>query len=194
MNYRPDILSAYDAFFKEAHVALFSKEQRDHTKQAGIRDRISKYLVSKMRHGKVLAEDLAKEQAATQRLNKILQLKDLDLAAAKGDLSAATRALEQHQGKAFDPAAFAKSEQRQKITHGLGAGALGLGAIGVPAAYYGGKAQGEADKTQTRNLAFDTGAAAGLAAPYVIKGLGRIAQGLDTQGLLPSYQNYQGGS
>jgi hypothetical protein len=55
---------------------------------------------------------------------------------------------------------------------GLGAAGLGAGAYGL-----GQHNQAQADKT-TRNVAFGAGAAAGLAAPTVLRGIGNTASGL----------------
>jgi hypothetical protein len=66
----------------------------------------------------------------------------------------------------------------------LGLGAAGMG-VGLPAAYMAGQGRGEADKTRTRNIAFGAGAAAGLAAPTLIRGLGHIARGAAQSGAFP---------
>jgi len=64
-------------------------------------------------------------------------------------------------------------------------------AIGVPAAAGGGYLMGRpseeelhAAQTKNRNVAFGAGAATGLAAPYVIRGLGQLA-GSGGPGLMP---------
>lgn len=71
----------------------------------------------------------------------------------------------------------------------LGVGGLGLG-VGLPAAYMAGQGQGAADKTRTRNIAFGAGAAAGIAAPTLIRGLGSIARGAGQSGAFPELEGY----
>jgi hypothetical protein len=55
----------------------------------------------------------------------------------------------------------------------------------VPAAYMAGHGRGEEGKTRMRNLAFGAGAATGLAAPTLIRGLGHIARGAGQSGAFP---------
>lgn len=73
---------------------------------------------------------------------------------------------------------------------GIGAGTLA--AIGIPAAGLGGYMLGRPDEAaqeqqrqRTRNIAFGAGAATGLAAPYVIRGIGSLANSIGGQGLYP---------
>jgi len=89
--------------------------------------------------------------------------------------------------------------------HGVGAatetaatpkkGKLGLGAVaalGIPAAGLGGYMLGrpntdeiEQQRVRSRNIAFGAGAATGLAAPHIIRGLGSLANSVGGQGLYP---------
>lgn len=66
---------------------------------------------------------------------------------------------------------------------GGGVGLAGLAA--APIAYGVGQQRGEGDMKRTRNIAFGAGAATGLAAPHLIRGLGQIARGVGQTGLYP---------
>ena len=75
---------------------------------------------------------------------------------------------------------------------GKGMGAGTLAAIGIPAAGLGGymlgrpnEAAQEQQRQRTRNIAFGAGTATGLAAPYVIRGIGSLANSIGGQGLYP---------
>ena len=63
---------------------------------------------------------------------------------------------------------------------------MGGAAAGIPLAH----SAGEGDKKLTRNLAFGAGAAAGLAAPKLVRGLGHIARGTGQTGAFPELQGY----
>jgi hypothetical protein len=109
--------------------------------------------------------------------------------AAKAEQQAAQRA-ESLKRFAEDPDALAKAQQSGKLWKGVGMGAAGLGAVGIPTAAYLGHQKGEAGKKRTRNIAFGAGAAAGLAAPQIVRGLGQIARGAGQTGLFPELQGY----
>jgi len=64
---------------------------------------------------------------------------------------------------------------------------LGAGAIGVPTAYYMGQGFGQDESHRDKMLAFGGGAAAGLFAPRIIRGLTSTAQNL---GLTPGQGGY----
>jgi len=55
---------------------------------------------------------------------------------------------------------------------------IGAGLLGVPAAYLGGRAQAEQDAARGKLLAFGGGAAAGLFAPRILRGLAEGANRL----------------
>jgi hypothetical protein len=72
---------------------------------------------------------------------------------------------------------------RRNAMIGGGLGLAGLAA--APIAYGAGQRRGEGDMKRTRNIAFGAGAATGLAAPHLIRGLGQIARGVGQTGLYP---------
>jgi hypothetical protein len=198
VQYDANTYRLYDDLFQEAHTALCVKEAQ---KQPGM---IRRGLSALFGSGeKATAEELKmlREQAVRQeqaiadaahRMGKT----EADVAAqmsraAKAEELAAQRAESLKQfGK--DPEALAKAQQSGRLWKGVGLGAAGLGAAGIPIAAHLGHEKGEAGKKRTRNIAFGAGAAAGLAAPQIVRGLGSIARGAGQTGLFPELQGYGG--
>ena len=89
-------------------------------------------------------------------------------------------------GAAAAPAEAAATSPKSKV--GLGT----VAALGIPAAGLGGYMLGrpntdeiEQQRVRSRNIAFGAGAATGLAAPHIIRGLGSLANSVGGQGLYP---------
>jgi len=178
VKYRPEILSLYGDIFDDTHQAL--------TKEARVP--FSKRIVDFLRRGKTLraAESRAvageaaaarKEQAVQDALHRMQQL-EFDKKLLERQLGTATKEL----GAA--PGALSRAQ----LLRNIGLGGTAVGAAGIPLAYSMGKDTGEAKQKRTRNLAFGAGAAAGMAAPHIIKGLGQIARGAGQTGLFPEFQ------
>jgi len=206
MHYTAETFAQYDALFRDAHAAL--------TKEAGALDWMGRRFAKRV-HGaapegsigsrilerfrnpqakQVEAALAAQKDEAARALaqqqdfsRQILHQRDAAQAAQTG-YRAEIGTLEKQIAEQAEQAAQAAPRSSAGLKT-----LAGIGLAGVPAAgaggYYGGQylANEEAEKQRlrTRNLAFGTGAAAGIAAPHVIQGLGRIARGARGTGLFP---------
>lgn len=190
MQYRPDILSLYGQLFKDAHEEL--------TKEAGIFSRIGRFFTAPGRARRAEAA-LAKsegqagryEQAIDDAAHRMGGL-EYDVAAARAASSKAEQQSAQYAKEMAELGAKPGQLGRYKA---LAAGGLGLGALGAGGgalAYGAGRSQGEADKRRTRNIAFGAGAATGLAAPQLVRGLGSVARGINRTGLYPELEGMGG--
>jgi hypothetical protein len=200
VRYDAETYRLYGDLFQEAHIALHVKEAsvgRAAAKEApgffrslfGGGERASQKAYIKGLEEQGVRGEQALDDAAHR-----MGLIEADVAA---QTSRATKAeeLAAQRGESLgqfakDPEALSKAQQSGKIWKGVGMGAAGLGAAGIPTAAYLGHQKGEEGKKRTRNLAFGAGAAAGLAAPQVIRGLGSIARGAGSTGLFPELQGY----
>lgn len=197
MRYDAETYRLYNDLFQEAHIALHVKEAQ---KSPGMLRRGLSALFGSGERAAAKSE-LAHLQGRVPELEKALEesahakgLMESDIALEKG-LRSKAEELAAQRGESLgqfakDPEALSKAQQSGKIWKGVGMGAAGLGAVGIPTAAYLGHQQGEAGKKRTRNLAFGAGAAAGLAAPQVVRGLGQIARGAGQTGLFPELQGY----
>lgn len=203
MRYREDILQTYGQLFDDAH-AQFIKEAANPAEEYGI---ISELLakLKGVRRASVAREMPEMLEAARLREADLADLQRLNAdATAKWESeydklrSAHKSTAEQLAAYQKDPNALAKAQQAAAEAEGSAANAkkwmlpiAGAGAVGIPTAYFIGKSKGEEGKTTTRNLAFGAGAAAGLAAPHVYRGvkdtLGNAASRLrdNAIGMLP---------
>lgn len=189
MRYDAETYRLYDDLFQEAHTALCVKEAQ---KQPGlIRRGLSALFGGGERAGaeelKLLRERVPELEKAIEESAHAKSLLESDVARHMGR---AERAEEMFRRVGTDPAALAKAESAGKMWKGVGLGGLGLAGAGIPTAAYLGHQKGEAGKKRTRNLAFGAGAAAGLAAPQIVRGLGHIARGAGQTGLFPELQGY----
>lgn len=188
MRYRSDILALYGQLFDDAHTAL--------TKEAageGLGARFMRRFFSNPRRMAQMEgalgrtqEELAQlsgrhEQVVSDTAHR-LQQADFDRRLYQGQAERANKEL-----AALGTKPGEVSRLRRNAMIGGGIGLAGL--AGAPLAYGVGQQQGEANKKRTRNIAFGAGAAAGLAAPQVIRGLGNIARGVGQTGLYPELQN-----
>jgi hypothetical protein len=185
VRYRPDILALYGQLFGDAHAAL--------TKEAGVADWLARRFYAGPRQVRQYAsmagkaqEELAQlsgrhEQVVSDTAHR-LQQADFDRRLYQGQAERANKELSALGAKPGEV-----SSLRRKAMIGGGLGLAGL--AGAPLAYGAGQQQGEANKKRTRNIAFGAGAAAGLAAPQVIRGLGNIARGVGQTGLYPELEN-----
>ena len=145
---------------------------------------------------KLLEQELAKTKDVNAGYEKAIQGLELDAGTLQSQLNVANQNFAKNYGINTSPAALEEAGRSKQLWKGLGIGGLGAAGAGIPAAHYLGKQQGEEGKNRTRNVAFGVGAASGLAAPHIIRGLGRIAQGVEGTGLFPGMQgmqNYSGG-
>lgn len=194
MRYRPEILALYADLFGDAHETL--------QKEAGLFSRMGKAVQSGVKgfgkgvaealppsKAKMLERELAASKDVNEGLSKAVQGLELDAGTLQSQLNAAKQNFAKTYGIKASPEALEEAGRSKKLWQGLGLGSLGTAAVGIPTAHYLGQQEGEADKDQTRNVAFGVGAASGLAAPHVIRGLGRIAKGVEGAGLLPGFQN-----
>jgi hypothetical protein len=167
VHYADDTFALYEGLFKEAHAAV--------VKTAGWRDFLARKLSPK------LDETILRQDAALQHAAEVAERRAYDEALAAG------QKLKDGGGASANEVASANKWRNRALV----GGGLGLG-VGLPAAYYAGHGQGTADKNRTRNLAFGAGAAAGITAPHLIRGLGQIARGAGQTGLFPDLQGYGG--
>jgi hypothetical protein len=190
VRYSADTFDLYNGLFKEAHVAL--------TKEGRV-GRLRQYL------GRLLNPETEKtiaslgervgqqDIAVTEALERLTK-KEWDEALALRKAEGLAKEVETYGAR---PGALGEAEQsagsaRLGRNVAMGAGGLGIG-VGMPAAYAAGHGQGEAGKTRTRNIAFGAGAATGLAAPTLIRGLGHIARGAGQTGIFPELEGFGGG-
>ena len=126
-----------------------------------------------------LGETVARQEAAISGSVDDLLKARIDAASAKKGLGSATEELKQFGAK---PGALTSANRGRNLA------LLGMGgaAAGIPLAH----AAGEGDKKRTRNLSFGAGAAAGLAAPQLVRGLSHIARGAGQSGAFPELQGY----
>lgn len=188
MRYRADILTLYGHLFDDAHSAL--------TKEAGVFDRIGRWLAAP-RRARLAEEALAKSEGQVGRLEQAAEdaahrmaLMEHDIAAAR---AAEQRAQQQATSYAQDIGQLGAAPGQIGRYRALATGGALLGAGGLaaaPLAYSAAQRRGEEQRKRTRNIAFGAGAATGLAAPQLIRGLGQIAQGVGQTGLYPELQGY----
>jgi hypothetical protein len=189
VQYAPDTFALYEGLFKEAHDALIKE-----AKGEGMFRRFVNLFRSPA--DEKLMQQLAHQEAATKGLTEELASKSYDEALHLGNIDRLTKEVEQLGAR---PGALTEAQQaatqagqtaeqaRRGRNIALGVGGAGLG-VGLPAAYYMGQQRGEKGKTRTRNLAFGAGAAAGIAAPQLIRGLGHIARGAGSSGAFPELE------
>lgn len=198
MRYSDDTFQLYAGLFEEAHACV---------KTAGaVLDRALSWTAKKISPKSVaraeeMAAQAARHEAASKGMAEMYEGSQYELALAR-------REAEQHAKElsalGADPGALTAANQQAEAAQqaasrarsgrntALGVGAAGLG-VGVPVAYMAGRNQGDADKTRTRNLAFGAGAAAGIALPSVVRGLGNIARGAGQSGAFPELADAVGG-
>jgi hypothetical protein len=208
MRYRAETFALYDVLFTEAHQALVKegtiKEARGMFARLGGRlsamgeawRASSPATIAARRQ----AEELAAHQAKMTEMAQALGAADKSVAetaakhkALQQNLTAeqAARKTEQdqvtHEMKQYKatPGALTRAQRLRNV----GLVGTGLGVAGVPAAYYAGRSGAEEKGRTTRNLAFGAGAAAGLAAPQLVSGLGAIANSAGQTGLFPDLQS-----
>jgi hypothetical protein len=190
MQYRPDILTLYGQLFKDAHEEM--------SKEAGIFSRIGRFFTAP-RRARMAEEALAKaegqaarhEQAISDAAHRMGQM-EFDVAASRAAQQKAEQQAAQYAKEMGELGAKPGQLGRYKALAAGGLGLGALGAVGAPLAYGAGKSQGEADKKRTRNIAFGAGAAAGLAAPQLVRGLGQVARGVSRTGLYPELEGVGG--
>lgn len=189
MQYADDTFALYGDLFKEAHAALVKEGRIGRIRQwlGRLANPETEHMVQGLGERVGQQDDVIKkmvETAEKAQFDDALRARQMEQMAKEIEtLGARPGALGEAQ------AGQAAAEQATQQARGgrnlaLGAGALGVGA-GVPLAYGAGTQRGEADKVRTRNLAFGAGAAAGIAAPTLIKGLGGIARGAAQTGAFP---------
>jgi hypothetical protein len=169
LTYSPEIFPLYEELFSEAH---------GHLKTAGFIQDLLRSGKNARRVGE-LGETVARQEAAiTGSMDDLLKAR-IDATAAEKGLGTATKELEQFGAK---PGALTSAKRGRNLA------LLGMGgaAAGIPLAH----SAGEGDKKRTRNLAFGAGAATGLAAPQLVRGLGNIARGVGRTGVFPELQGY----
>jgi hypothetical protein len=182
VRYRPEIFALYDDLFKEAHESLikdaelFSRAGR--TISRGW-NRVSPWArASRAAQSSELAVQraaAAEQRAVATEAAHAKLVADQPAQLAKGIEDATVAARERASGMG-------------RIAAGVGA----AGALGTGGAYLYGRHGAEEERKRTRNLAFGAGAAAGIAAPTIIRGLGNIASGAGQTGLFPELQGYEG--
>ena len=184
MRYRAETFALYDALFTEAHQTLV----KDGTiKEAGLFSRMGSGLKAmgeawKSTSPKALhAAERATLNNQVGSLSQALTKQEAEHLALKATHDTAKKELQQF---GADPGALT-SAQRWK---NLGLTGTVAGAAGIPAAYYAGQSGAEQKGRTSRNLAFGAGAAAGLAAPQLVTGLGAIANSAGQTGLFPELQ------
>ena len=189
MHYASDTFALYDDLFKEAHATLVKEGRVGRIRQA-----LSRWINPETE--RALAE--ASERAATGEAALGRAAHEAEQAAfdramltrQQEQLAKEVETLGQRPGAYTEAVAErgaaeqAAQRARQFRNLALGTGAAGMG-VGLPAAYLAGQQRGEKDRTRTRNIAFGAGAAAGLAAPQLIRGLGSIARGAAQTGAFP---------
>lgn len=191
MHYRPEILSLYADLFEDAH-ASFQKEAAG---EGMLRRLINRFHVNprQLRQAEGTASAFEDALTSTEDLLSASQQRQQQLQQAIDDAAARMHGMESDIGgyrKALESAEGdllkrerelkelgAEPGQLQRLkTMARGGLALGLaGGVGAPIAYGLGRSAGEDERKRTRNIAFGAGAATGLAAPKIIRGLGRIA-------------------
>jgi hypothetical protein len=188
VHYAADTFALYEGLFKEAHEALIKEGRGEST--------LRRFINLFRSPNKQMAEQLAHSEAATKGLTEELAGKSMDEALHLRNIEKLTKEVE---GLGARPGALTEAQEaatqagqaagqaRRGRNIALGVGGAGLG-VGLPAAYMVGHGQGEKGKTRTRNLAFGAGAAAGIAAPQLIRGLGSIARGAGRSGAFPELE------
>lgn len=190
MHYSADTFALYEGLFKEAHDALIKEGRVGRIRRFLGRlfdpsaARRAEGLAERVGQQDIAVEELA-EQLAKERVDKAIRLREMEGLAKEVETLGA-------QPGALTAAEQAADKARLGRNLALGAGGLGVG-VGIPAAYTLGHGRGEAGKTRTRNIAFGAGAATGLAAPTLIRGLGRIARGASQTGVFPELEGAGGG-
>jgi hypothetical protein len=195
MLYRAATFELYGALFKEAHTTL-TKEGQGLFQRAGnwMRRLVAKpgALGRAETRATRAEEGLHRAQQSIDDAAHRMSLQDADLGIARSAAEKAQRESAKHvkELEAFgaDPGALTRARRVA-----IGAGALGgLGLAAAPVAYSAARSKGEQERKRTRNLAFGAGAATGLAAPKLIRGLGQAARGVGQTGLFPEMQGYPG--
>jgi len=222
MVYTDDTYALYDELFHDAHQGLMKTAgvarwlgekaqnvyRRGHSmftnpkrieglraseEQARVAAQNAAFEAQNAQLGQTLAEGAAKRQAKQHAVEKAQQE-----AARAAQATKHTNELAQLNAT---PGALTDAQRSAQNWRRFGTGAAVAGGVGVPAAYAMGNASGSEDAIRTRNLAFGAGAATGLAAPQLVRGLGHIARGVSNmnQGLYPesgysdAYDPYAGG-
>ena len=183
MKYRTDILALYGDLFDEAHTSLEKYAFAQEVMGAGMGLREIARRVGAFGSRVFGGGSKSPAVAKAVRPRPAIEARPTYLNESERAAIAAGRMPEP---RVAAPAA------KPAAKPGIGAGTVA--AVGIPAAGVGGymlgapdKAQAEAERTRTRNIAFGAGAATGLAAPYVIRGIGSLANGIagGNQGLYP---------
>jgi hypothetical protein len=189
MHYADDTFALYEDLFKEAHTVLVKEGRVGRVRQA-----LSRWLNPQTEQAlTAAAERAATGEAALGRAAQEAEQAAFDramLLRKQEQLAKEVEALG-HSPDAYSKAIAGRETAEQAAQRArtgrniaLGAGAAGLG-VGLPVAHIAGQRRGTADKTRMRNVAFGAGAAAGLAAPTLVKGLGHIARGAAQSGAFP---------
>lgn len=215
MRYRPETFALYTALFTEAHQTLVKESafkearifrsmgrrlQQGWRGLTGAAEKETAQLSDAVINQEAAMKELQREQAAAVA-NSAKQTTARGAAedavrAAKEQAAAQQAQMEAAHG------AYRQQAEQEMAQYGAKPGALtsaqrmrnvglagaGLGLAGVPAAYYAGQHGAEQQGRTSRNLAFGAGAAAGLAAPQLVSGLGAIANTAGQTGLFPELQ------
>lgn len=192
MRYRPDILTLYGQLFDDTAAML--------TKEAGFFDWLGRVMakpgtVKRMQQeASHLRGEVGRQAKAIEESAHTMGLMEADIAAAR---AAEQRAQQELAKRTKELGALGAEPGQLGRLKALAAGGALTGAAGLaaaPLAYGAAQRSAEQQRRRTRNLAFGAGAAAGLAAPQLVRGLGRIAQGVGQTGLYPELQGLSVGS
>lgn len=187
MRYRPNILALYGQLFEDAHAGLLKEAGGE-----GIAARLGRRFFSNPR--RVASAEQAAEQAMGQASRSEqavsdaahrMGLMEADIATSRSAQEQLKQQLAAREGEirrlGTEPGEVTRLHRNAMIGGGLGLAGLAA----APIAYGVGQQRGEGDMKRTRNIAFGAGAATGLAAPHLIRGLGQIARGVGQTGLYP---------
>ena len=209
MHYRTDIFALYGDLFEETHAELVKQAGLFARMGGAIKNRLASRAFAPKIVEKAL-DTTARQSAESQLLQRLQAQYPAQFANATPEMIgqqyshlikpevAAARKSRLPLGATPPPSALPAPEAtRTNVGETATAGKKGMGlgtlaAVGIPAAGLGGYMLGRPDeaaqeqqRTRTRNIAFGAGAATGLAAPYVIRGLGSLANSIGGQGLYP---------
>jgi len=185
MRYRADILTLYDQLFGDASSML--------TKEAGVVDWFGRLLAKPGRIQRAESQVSRLEQAVKDQAHR-QGLAEFDIAASQAAQQRAEQELAKRTKELAQLGAKPGQLGRLKALAAGGALAGGVGLAAAPLAYGSAQRAAEEQRRRTRNIAFGAGAAAGIAAPQVVRGLGRIAQGVGQTGLYPELEGFTPGT
>lgn len=201
MHYRTETFALYDVLFTEAYQTLVKEAQ------GGVARKMPGFFRRLWRGARGTAEkELGAAQHQTGQVSEALLAQQAELEAAqvaqRQAQRVATEAAAKQQAAEQGAKQLHETATREMSQYGANPGALtsaqrmrnlglagtAVGAAGIPAAYYAGQSGAEQKGRTSRNLAFGAGAAAGLAAPQLVTGLGAIANSAGQTGLFPELQ------